>query len=138
MPAASSMSKIKRVWDGVLGSDAPRIEALLGKVDERGWGEEDSTREAELLFGQAFEIFRERHRRYLEAPAGNYKHLLRWYDPWLSVDNALCEEFRLEIYAGYSGCLGFLAADGPDVADRKRELDDFMETLSRRRGKTGP
>ena len=126
----STMARLRKVRDGVLGADAPRFEALLGQIDQ-GWGK--CPLEAEAVYSQIFEIFRARHREYLEAPAGSYEHLTRWwkyYDPWPGVDEALSEAFDEYIYEDYWGCLDLLSEGyARDVADRKRELHDYREML---------
>lgn len=131
------MSRVDIVRNWVLGADAPRFIALMDEVDRVGWWEDP--RAAESLFSEAFEIFRNAHRRYLESP----EQAVVWKYELTSkglrgptIDEALHEAFIDDFLDGYCSVLVSLAERKPDsaayAADRTREVEAYFDLLSRK------
>lgn len=132
------MSRVDIVRNSILGADAPRFIALMGEVDRIGWCEDP--RAAESLFSEAFELFRNAHRRYLESPPWRYGQVVAWKYELTSkglgrppIDEALSEAFICDFMDGYCSFLVSLAERNPELAayaaDRRREVEAYFECM---------
>lgn len=132
------ISRVDIIRNSVLGADAPRFIALMGEVDRIGWWGDPWA--AESLFSEAFELFRNAHRRYLESPPWCYGQVVVWKYELTSkglgrptIDEALSEAFTDDFLDGYCSFLVSLAERIPEsaayAADRKREVEGYFECM---------
>ena len=132
------VSRVNNVRDLILGSDAPRFRALMDEVDRLGWLEHPQA--VESLFSEAYELFCNAHRRYVESPPGHYEQSIAWKYELTSyglgrptIDEALAEAFIDAFLDGYSSFLADLAERKVELAayaaDRIREVEGYFERL---------
>ena len=137
------MARVTLIRDKVLGSLAQQIEELLERADQID--RNLNPQEAEPLYAQAFELFREGYERYLSAPPEHYANLVVWKDQETlhgrgrpSVDEALEEAYIGDILDEYSGCLSSLAekhrnagryAEADKCERRQAEIKNFWKSL---------